>query len=489
MITVTSMALLQALLVFLSRSSGKILNAVFGWAVTALFGRVRAKDRTRLTIVIGLAAVWPLLALGIVFPRVATLVLAFVPIPESVPSWTISLGWAALALVVPVIVGSSIASRARAGSELVDESGFKRVLRGFPVTLALAFLLMFVTVPFVRISTILRRWTESHVTLVSEGRAYHEVAALLLHSYGEHGLEVELAKPPWYMKAPTAILLKIGGKAFKGFVPEQLHYLSGKNLRVALYPNDLMLRGSAENVAWAQGLAAEATAHSRAYQTGDPRAQEIEREIRRVWDAFETHPRAHERSAVLRSRLNAIATEISECHIKYEEWQVLYRKALQLSRAIEGRRPLLSKNVEVEMEEVEEVRMPRPGVPVPLELLSVRALVGDITTKVTQLAKKEIELAKTELKADLKQEVAMAAGLGIAGVCALITVNLLCVAAVLGLATVMPGWGAAFVVAGIVLAIGTIAGFVGWAKRVKEPLQATRRSIKEDVQWTREKIA
>ena len=32
------MALLQALLTLISRSAGKILNAIFGWAVRALFG-------------------------------------------------------------------------------------------------------------------------------------------------------------------------------------------------------------------------------------------------------------------------------------------------------------------------------------------------------------------------------------------------------------------------------------------------------------------
>lgn len=132
---------------------------------------------------------------------------------------------------------------------------------------------------------------------------------------------------------------------------------------------------------------------------------------------------------------------------------------------------------------------PVPGVPMSPEALSTRELIGEVASKVGLLARKEIELAKTELRADVKKEVAMASGLGIAGVCALITVNLLCVAAVLALATVIPGWGAAIVVAAVVLAIGTIAGLVGWGKRVKSPLDTTRKTLKEDLRWTREKIA
>jgi len=37
------MAILQALLTLISRSAGKILNAVFGWAVRALFGQPSPK--------------------------------------------------------------------------------------------------------------------------------------------------------------------------------------------------------------------------------------------------------------------------------------------------------------------------------------------------------------------------------------------------------------------------------------------------------------
>src|SRR5207245_11208199 len=101
----------------------------------------------------------------------------------------------------------------------------------------------------------------------------------------------------------------------------------------------------------------------------------------------------------------------------------------------------------------------------------------------TLLAKKEFELGKTELRADLKSEVAMAKGLGVAGVCALCTLNMLLVTIALALGNVMAEWGAALLVAAIVLAVGTVFGLVGWGKRVKEPLQATRRSLTEDARW------
>jgi hypothetical protein len=130
-----------------------------------------------------------------------------------------------------------------------------------------------------------------------------------------------------------------------------------------------------------------------------------------------------------------------------------------------------------------------PGAPPPVEQLSNRELVSRTLETVTLLVKKEVELARAELKADLKAEVAMAKGLGVAGLCALFTANLILVAIAMALGNVLQEWAAALLVAGVVLAVGTVAGLIGWGKRVKDPLAATRRTLKEDVQWAKERIA
>jgi len=96
---------------------------------------------------------------------------------------------------------------------------------------------------------------------------------------------------------------------------------------------------------------------------------------------------------------------------------------------------------------------------------------------------------KTIALKDIKAEVGMAKGLGIGALCALCTVNLMLVAAVLALGNVVAEWAAALIVAAAVLAVGTIAGVVGWGKRVKNPLESTRRSLKEDALWAKERLA
>jgi hypothetical protein len=105
------MAILQALLALIGKSAGKILNAIFGWAVRALFGQSSARQQTFLSALVGAAVAWPLLLLGVAFPRIAVLLLAFVPIPHWIPSWSIRLVWLALVVIVPLALGWRSAPR------------------------------------------------------------------------------------------------------------------------------------------------------------------------------------------------------------------------------------------------------------------------------------------------------------------------------------------------------------------------------------------
>ena len=173
------MALLQALLALISKSAGKILNALFGWAVRALFGQTTAREQTFLSVVVAAAVAWPVLLVGIAAPKIAALLLAFVPIPHAVPSWTVRIVWMTLALVIPFAVGIAVATKAPPSDR--RESRVLSVLRGFPITvgLAAAFVVMFVSVPVMRLGRDPappkeRRHPAGHQRVgVPPGRGYH----------------------------------------------------------------------------------------------------------------------------------------------------------------------------------------------------------------------------------------------------------------------------------------------------------------------------
>ena len=102
---------------------------------------------------------------------------------------------------------------------------------------------------------------------------------------------------------------------------------------------------------------------------------------------------------------------------------------------------------------------------------------------------KEIELARAELKADLRAQLLIAKRLATAAVLALLGIDLLLVAVVFALAHVMPGWLAALAVGVLLLAAGAAVGLVAWRGRVRVPLAVTRKNVKEDLEWAKEHLA
>ncbi|HZS40613.1 MAG TPA: hypothetical protein VFF06_27460 [Polyangia bacterium] len=338
------MAILQLLLSLITRSAGRILNAIFGWAVRALFGRTSPKEQTVLSALVGGAAAWPLLVLGVAAPRISTMALAFVPLPRFIPSWTIRVAWLALAVLLPIVIGLVVAAKAPGPRH---EPWVKRVLRGFPITLGLAgaFLVMFATVPVLRVASLLRKRRDENVPLVTSAATYRSVAELTERVLDRRGFELERVQPAWWVTWPSRILLRMGGGAFRQYVPVELAYFrAASGMEIALYPNGLLLRGREDDVGAAHGLLAEALTRSEAFQTTDIEAQRLETRIKRVWEMFDRDPIGNRENGELRGALDRIAVELCRVRgVPYDEWQVLYRQALQLSRALDGEPQLLDR--------------------------------------------------------------------------------------------------------------------------------------------------
>jgi hypothetical protein len=497
------MAIIQALLALISKSAGKILNAIFGWAVRALFGRTTAREQMFLSGLVGAAVAWPLLVVGAALPKTGAFLLAFIPIPHWVPSWIVRTVWLALAALVPFSLGLAIAAKAPPSAP--RESFIKRLLRGFPITigLAAAFLIMFVSVPLIRFWALVKKEASADIPIATDTDAYHEVAALTFAVLNRHGFDLRPAVPGWWVRAPTRILSWFGGDAFRAFVPEKLEHFESKDLVVSFYPSGVILRGTPHQVTWAHGLIAEVLVQSRGLQTSDPEAQDLERQIRRIWKIFDEEPVAHVNSTRLLGRTRELSQDLGTVNITFDDWQVVYRQILQLERALTGQPQLLDKKPTalVEGEMTNEAKNPAGSslVPIaaaaaaaasrPLESLSAGELLKEVTGQVSLLAKKQIELATTELRADFKAELAMVGGLGAAAVASLMTLALLLVAGVLTLGLWIPGWQAALIGTGFMLVVTVVAALIGWNKRARSPLRRTRQTLEEDVQWTKERLA
>lgn len=121
--------------------------------------------------------------------------------------------------------------------------------------------------------------------------------------------------------------------------------------------------------------------------------------------------------------------------------------------------------------------------------LSLTELMGEIRDQVTLLVRKQLELAKAELRSDIKGEAVMAGGLGAAVVLAIVTLSTLFVTVIFALSLVMPGWAAGLLVSGFLMLLTGGVALFGWSRRVRAPLKRTRETLKEDLRWTKQRLA
>lgn len=181
-----------------------------------------------------------------------------------------------------------------------------------------------------------------------------------------------------------------------------------------------------------------------------------------------------------------IVRAIEKLPVDYDEWQIVYRKMLQLARVLNAKPQVLVGLIHREETMGRDVAWHpgngRNGGP------STPHLVGEIGGRILELAQAEVELARAELASDVRSGRRTLLGLAIAAAAGLAGVNLLLVAVVLALTIVMPGWLAALVVAAVVLGAGATAGYVGWAQRPRSPLSLTRKSLKEDWEWLKAQL-
>jgi uncharacterized membrane protein YqjE len=228
------------------------------------------------------------------------------------------------------------------------------------------------------------------------------------------------------------------------------------------------------------------------FQTVSAEAQDLERQIQRVWAAYRREPEAHRDAWALRSRVAAITVEMAWRPLPFDEWQIVYREILQVERALSGRPQLLEERLLGKDTVMATSMAPTPEIAAPANsprALSTVALMRRILEVGSVLVRKEVELARAELDEDLHAALGMIKLFGAAALLALLALNLLLVSAVLALATRWPAWASALALAGLLLVLAAVLGAMAWSRRVQMPLDLTRKTVKEDLQWAKERLA
>ncbi|MEA2642513.1 MAG: hypothetical protein QOF51_3907 [Chloroflexota bacterium] len=330
------MAIVQVLLTAVTRSAGKILNTAFGWATMMLFGKVPQERQSYLSVLSFGSVAWIAAVVGIVVPRFGVFLLSFVRLPDWVqPGW-VRLGMLTAALFIPLVIGFiSIKLLDPAAQPKTTGAKARAILRGYPATLGLAvtLILVFCFVPFMRLPTMLKRWTTQHVPVIVEPTDYLDVVDEMEQVLQAAEWKVTRHEASWMLKLPVKILGTLAGGMTKSLVADQLTTLAASSLEVTLHPADLVIAGKEHEVIRARAALAEQLAFSKAYLTWSKEANELEDRIRRLWEEMRQAPEAFLHSGAIK-RLQAIETDLKHVEIPYEEWEVLFRATLLVERSL-----------------------------------------------------------------------------------------------------------------------------------------------------------
>lgn len=503
------MAVISLLLSFIGRKIGSIIQAIFGWSVTALFGKLPAKKQLAVTVALVLSIAWPLFVIGLFFPAVAGWALAFLPLESWFGPLPLRIAWTVLAVIAPPIVGLLV----RWASPNPKGTAFRSALTGYPLAIGFfaSFFVTAVTVPVVKVVSFFRRWSDTHVYVQPRAGQYLDVVRELAEACARAGLVPEVEPPPRSMMIATSVLRVLAKGAVSPIVAEELLSVKAEGLQMIVYPSDLLLRGEPKSVARVRAMMTRTDIDADAYLVGSEAGQRIQDDLGRLLDVVRRHEeRGQHVGGMAQRRLAEIYKRMNEVELPFDEWVMLESIARRVERRITAEHtsgevmPLdevedgIAKiAARANGEQVQETNVQHkemttmsnvqpPPERLALEEASTADLVREALDEAKELVRIEIEIAKNEVEKEIQQAKKAAIGFGVALAAGVLVLCLLAVALVLALGGTAL---AALAVAGALLVIGGIAAFAGYSVLPKKPLETTRHRLKSDVTQLKEHIA
>jgi hypothetical protein len=325
-------AILATIFGALGRFAGRILTTTLGWAGVLLFGRVRKDRQVILAAITFGSVVWVALLVGVIVPDVGTFLIGFVPVPDFIDPLWVRIAMLAAAIVLPLVVGGGVLLLLDPADRPSGLDAVKLVLRGYPLTAALALTLVFLAVVgTVRKARVLaRRWSDAHIPAVVRPGSYEQVASDLERALDDADLAVAPRDAPAVLAVPGRLLASVAGRHFASIVPEHLTQLTGPGLEVLIHQSDIAISGGTSEVARARAAIASRLTTTAAYRTTSAEAQAIEQRLEDI-----AHQPAH-----AATELHWIDEELATLEIDADEWEMLYRIRLQVERDLLSGRPV-----------------------------------------------------------------------------------------------------------------------------------------------------
>ncbi len=330
------MAILQTLFAALARQAGRLLNTVFGWATTTLFGKVPQERQTWLSVLALASVAWLVVVIGVIFPKAGVFLLSFVTLPEWVNDNMVRLAMLAAALLLPLVVGF-VSLKLLDPEDRPQGKGAtaKAIFRGYPSTLAIsiALIMMIVFVPIMKVRTMFRRWTTEHLPMIVEEQDYMDTVQDVSDALNQAGFEVRRQQANWMLRLPLKVMTTLSGRGSHNLIADNLTTLVSDRLELVLHPSDLAINGSKHDAARARAIVAEQLSFSKAYLTWTKEANELEDRLGQLWERLRASTNRYVPQEVA-EELHKFELDLQEAKIQHEEWEVLFREKLLVERGL-----------------------------------------------------------------------------------------------------------------------------------------------------------
>jgi hypothetical protein len=318
------MTLLISAFGFAGRFAGDLLMSALGWASSLLFGRVPRSHQVLLVLMMALSFLWLVVILALILPSIGSFLLAATPHPPFMDNaW---LGWALLvtAIALPLVIGLVGYLVPSAGERPEGLAVAGEILRGYLLAPLISGLLLYLAVIGLgrKARSARHGWSDIHVAIVVEPGGYEQMAADVERAVDSAGLEVVVREAPKAVTAPAWLLTKVAGENVRRLRPDRLLELSGRHLRIGIYPSDVAISGTTGSRTRARAAILSRFVTTAVHQTNSAEAQEVEDRLRRIAQS------RHDGKA----SFDAIDETLLELEVPTNEWDVLYRIRLQIER-------------------------------------------------------------------------------------------------------------------------------------------------------------
>ena len=125
----------------------------------------------------------------------------------------------------------------------------------------------------------------------------------------------------------------------------------------------------------------------------------------------------------------------------------------------------------------------------PLQGAGIGELIGQLFRQTSELLKTELELARAEMRTTVQSAVSMMVMMLMAAVFGMVALGCFAASLVLALSQRFAPWSAALIVGAVLLVVAFGLVMAARSKQKEKPFETTQKTLKEDVQWAKERAA